>query len=676
MNKKVKIVGSLSLIAATLALGAQIYTNHKIDYILQKFPYSLQNKFQLDVVEKKKNFFSRELIFKLSGDSTNTSSEMIQTKLTALPFAVFADSALVPSFVKELNKNFKVTIDKNNITSKFSVIGDYFQSNIYTQFRDLANKSQTLVIDLNFEPKSHLMDVQSHLSGFNYDANSKIHDLIAEATLIPIDDNQYDIENISIKLKDGDVYLLNGDNTNIKLKKLDFNLDKSDAGSNYNLSAKINADELTITDKNPKHSTIQFKNVALNASQKEIPNQLSYVKLLHLLNNKNELNTVEIIDQALDLLFQNKESELSFNFENLTFAHKEKDQSVSFDNFSSFLKGNFSDLSQTQSNYALALKSCQNKGENEHFQIKGIQFEGNNKNVNLATQLALLKSTIQLFSKAKSPETKQDAKQVEKEKSTFIPALNTLAQDYNQSQQALFKIDEFTLDDNIELKEITIGASGAISEEKQDNENIELTLGSYINKKEQFQLKNGKFSLPFSVTNVGTLIPLNICSNLIYQAACDKYLNADEDTDLLVYQPIKNIAINIENATLSGEIDTYPSTSLTPFEGKLNLKSGILEEQQDKTTSTLLLEKWQKTEFDLYFSIVNKLFKANLLKDKQSISWSLINDWLYPEGELNPYLKENGDNYTIQIKKEGDKTWLNDEILPPILEETLTPEQQ
>ncbi|MCW9734110.1 hypothetical protein L5B97_11645 [Avibacterium sp. 20-15] len=667
MNKKVKIVGSLSLIAATLALGAQIYTNHKIDYILQKFPYSLQNKFQLDVVEKKKNFFSRELIFKLSGDSTNTSSEMIQTKLTALPFAVFADSALVPSFVKELNKNFKVTIDKNNITSKFSVIGDYFQSNIYTQFRDLANKSQTLVIDLNFEPKSHLMDVQSHLSGFNYDANSKIHDLIADATLIPIDDNQYDIENISIKLKDGDVYLLNGDNTNIKLKKLDFNLDKSDAGSNYNLSAKINADGLTITDKNPKHSTIQFKNVALNASQKEIPNQLSYVKLLHLLNNKNELNTVEIIDQALDLLFQNKESELSFTFENLTFTHKEKDQGVSFDNFSSFLKGNFSDLSQAQSNYALALKSCQNKGENEHFQIKGIQFEGNNKNVNLATQLALLKSTIQLFSKAKSPETKQEAKQVEKEKSTFISALKTLAQDYNQSQQALFKIDEFTLDDNIELKEITIGASGAISEEKQDNENIELTLGSYINKKEQFQLKNGKFSLPFSVTNVGTLIPLNICSNLIYQAACDKYLNADEDTDLLVYQPIKNIAINIENATLSGEIDTYPSTSLTPFEGKLNLKSGILEEQQDKTTSTLLLEKWQKTEFDLYFSIVNKLFKANLLKDKQSISWSLINDWLYPEGELNPYLKENGDNYTIQIKKEGDKTWLNDEILPPIL---------
>ncbi|MCW9700024.1 hypothetical protein [Avibacterium sp. 20-129] len=676
MNKKVKIVGSLSLIAATLALGAQIYTNHKIDYILQKFPYSLQNKFQLDVVEKKKNFFSRELIFKLSGDSTNTSSEMIQTKLTALPFAVLADSALVPSFVKELNKNFKVTIDKNNITSKFSVIGDYFQSNIHTQFRDLANKSQTLVIDLNFEPKSHLMDVQSHLSGFNYDANSKIHDLIADATLIPIDDNQYDIENISIQLKDGDVYLLNGDNTNIKLKKLDFNLDKSDAGSNYNLSAKINTDELTITDKNPKHSTIQFKNVALNASQKEIPNQLSYVKLLHLLNNKNELNTIEIIDQALDLLFQNKESELSFNFENLTFAHKEKDQGVSFDNFSSFLKGNFSDLSQTQSNYALALKSCQNKGENEHFQIKGIQFEGNNKNVNLATQLALLKSTIQLFSKAQVPETKQEAKQVEKEKSTFISALKTLAQDYNQSQQALFKIDEFTLDDNIELKEITIGASGAISEEKQDNENIELTLGSYINKKEQFQLKNGKFSLPFSVTNVGTLIPLNICSNLIYQAACDKYLNADEDTDLLVYQPIKNIAINIENATLSGEIDTYPSTSLTPFEGKLNLKSGILEEQQDKTTSTLLLEKWKKTEFDLYFSIVNKLFKANLLKDKQSISWSLINDWLYPEGELNPYLKENGDNYTIQIKKEGDKTWLNDEILPPILEDTLTPEQQ
>ncbi|POY42105.1 hypothetical protein [Avibacterium endocarditidis] len=82
------------------------------------------------------------------------------------------------------------------------------------------------------------MEIQSHLSGFNYDANSKINDLTANAILIPIDDNQYDIENVSVQLKDGDIYFLNGDNTNIKLQKLDYNLDKSLSGSNYNLSTK------------------------------------------------------------------------------------------------------------------------------------------------------------------------------------------------------------------------------------------------------------------------------------------------------------------------------------------------------------------------------------------------------------------------------------------------------
>ncbi|POY42104.1 hypothetical protein [Avibacterium endocarditidis] len=193
----------------------------------------------------------------------------------------------------------------------------------------------------------------------------------------------------------------------------------------------------------------------------------------------------------MDLLFKNKESEVSFNFEKLTLAHKERDKEVSFDNFSSSFKGNFSDLSQVQSSYAFALKSSQSKGEDTPFQIKGIQFEGNNKNVNLATQLELLKSNIQIFSKIKPSEKEQENASLEKRKIPYYP-LKTLSQDYNQSQEMLFKIDELTLGDNTELKGIEIGASGAISEDKQDNENIELTLASYVNKKDQFQLKMGK----------------------------------------------------------------------------------------------------------------------------------------------------------------------------------------
>ena len=75
---------------------------------------------------------------------------MISTKLTALPFFITAESQLSDQLVRQLNKTLNITIDKNTINSKFFAGRDYLQSDILTEFRDFANKSQNLSIGLHF----------------------------------------------------------------------------------------------------------------------------------------------------------------------------------------------------------------------------------------------------------------------------------------------------------------------------------------------------------------------------------------------------------------------------------------------------------------------------------------------------------------------------------------------
>ena len=103
MSKKKTITLTISAIAVALGIGAQFYTNHKIDQVLKNFPYSLDNQATLNVTQTAKNFFIRELIFSVkNSDSKNTS--VISTKLTALPFFITAESQLSDQLVRQLNK--------------------------------------------------------------------------------------------------------------------------------------------------------------------------------------------------------------------------------------------------------------------------------------------------------------------------------------------------------------------------------------------------------------------------------------------------------------------------------------------------------------------------------------------------------------------------------------------
>ena len=172
MSKRKKITLSLATILVIAGAGAQIYTNHKVDQVLQKFPYSLDNQATLQITESNKNFFSRDLIFSVK-DNDEQNAEIISTKLTTLPFFITAESKFSDQFVRRLNKDLNITIDKNTINSKFSPVGDYLQSNILTEFRDFANKPQQMALSLNFSNERDI-ELKGDLTGFNYDNESKL----------------------------------------------------------------------------------------------------------------------------------------------------------------------------------------------------------------------------------------------------------------------------------------------------------------------------------------------------------------------------------------------------------------------------------------------------------------------------------------------------------------------
>ena len=166
MSKKRKITLTLAAIIVAIGGGAQFYTNQQVDKVLQKFPYSLDNQLSLKVTETAKNFFSRDLIFSLENyDGKHT--DVISTKLTALPFFITAESKLSDQLVRQLNKDLNITIDKNTINSKFSPVGDYLQSDVLTEFRDFTNKSQNLTLTLNFNAEIKDVNIKTNLSGFN-----------------------------------------------------------------------------------------------------------------------------------------------------------------------------------------------------------------------------------------------------------------------------------------------------------------------------------------------------------------------------------------------------------------------------------------------------------------------------------------------------------------------------
>ena len=191
MTKRKKITLTLAALIAFVGMGAQFYTNYKVDQLLQNFPYSLDNQAILNVTESNKNFLSRELTFSVQ-DSDGAASDIISAKLTALPFFITAESKLSDQFVRRFNKSLNIALDKNTINSKFSPVGDYLQSDISMEFRDFANKPQQMTMSLNFLNDNEI-ELKTRLSGFNYDKESRVEKIEGRIRLMPVSSRQYDL---------------------------------------------------------------------------------------------------------------------------------------------------------------------------------------------------------------------------------------------------------------------------------------------------------------------------------------------------------------------------------------------------------------------------------------------------------------------------------------------------
>ena len=272
MSKKRKITLTLAAIIIALGGGAQFYTNQQVDQVLQKFPYSLDNQLSLNVAESAKNFFSRELIFSLE-NSDGKKTEVISTKLTALPFFITAESKLSEQLVRQLNKDLNITIDKNTINSKFSPVGDYLQSNVLTDFRDFTNKAQTLSVTLDFNAGTKNVALNANLSGFNYDKNSKLEQIGAQIKFVPVGE--------------------------LKNARYQFGVTKSADTDLRDLSTQLSSDTLRIANKErtTEESQTVINGIMLNVQQQGVTSAVDFANEF-----KQQLNGEQNIKQVANFL--------------------------------------------------------------------------------------------------------------------------------------------------------------------------------------------------------------------------------------------------------------------------------------------------------------------------------------------------------------------------------------
>ncbi|MDY4480046.1 MAG: hypothetical protein SPE33_08450 [[Pasteurella] aerogenes] len=548
MSKKTKITFTLSAIALALAVGAQFYTNYKIDQELQKFPYSLRDQLTLNVTQIKSNFFSRELMLSIS-DAASDKTNIIHTNLTALPFAITAESELPPELIKDLNKKWQVTIDKSVINSKFSVIGDYLQSDIITQFRDLTNKPQELEINLNFASKTKFMEIQSRLSGFYYDTNSNIKDLNANLTLIPIGQNQYDLADLDIKLSNADIYLLNGDNTHIELEKTNYQLNKSVSADTYDLNTKLNTEKLSLSNKNNPQDKMQFNGLQLALAQIGVPNHLLFSNILETVN-KDKIDYQKAFQLLLDLLYNSKK--LNFDIATQTVTLPDDQEKLNLNNVSIATKANFENPQNAEIEFNVTADTItqQNGEKADPISISGLEFSNELTQIDISKRLELTKYVINSM---------MNVAQEEKNYSQLTDLLQNISQHFQEKTQSQLKIKSFVYPHIFNIEGLNLNYMEEPTNEQEYSVNIRGNLDKFINEDRAYQLNNIKAELPVKLTPANYLIPFYFCENSFFSFACLTNLS-DEDYNKLRLDILKYVALQAENMTLNFNIDTYPNT--------------------------------------------------------------------------------------------------------------------
>ena len=404
MSKKRTIALTISAIAVALGIGAQFYTNHKIDQVLKNFPYSLDNQATLNVTQTAKNFFIRELIFSVK-DSDAKSTNVISTKLTALPFFITAESQLSEQLVRQLNKTLNITIDKNTINSKFSPVGDYLQSDILTEFRDFANKSQNLSIGLHFL-KNKEVELKTNLSGFNYDKDTKLEEIEGEARLVPVGANQYDLSSIDLTAKNAEVALLNGENTHIYLKNATYHFDvKPGEADKRDLSTKFSSDILRVANKSRTTEESQATAGGLNllVKQNGVPSSINFHHEFKKLSD-GSLSIKDGVNLLTKIFTQNDRFDSSLSVLSVNVP-KNNQPYFNLQNAGLELKLANTDLTKANVDFKLNVESVKQTPADEErkWEAKGGKVNIQLDDYNVANELAFVPFLLDAFAEKEAP---------------------------------------------------------------------------------------------------------------------------------------------------------------------------------------------------------------------------------------------------------------------------------
>lgn len=657
MSKKRKVTLTLAAILVALGGGAQFYTNQQVDRVLQKFPYSLDNQLSLHVTETGNHFFSRDLTFSLE-NSEGKRTEVISTKLTALPFFITAESQLSEQLVRQLNKNLNITLDKNTINSKFSPVGDYLQSDLVAEFRDFTNKTQTLSVLFNFDPSSKNIKVKSTLSGFNYDKNSKLEQLQGHAQLQRVDDNEYAIRLLELNAKQVEVDLLNGENTKIQLKNAAYRLDVKPHPETQqrDLLTQLNSETFQITDKAHKaeeNPTI-VRGLSLNLEQQGVQSAVDFASEFNALNKQPSVKNA--VNFVIGVLTHNDRFNGSLSVKSIDVP---KDQQPYFSLKDTAFQLELNNTDLAKAGIILQLKAADIKQTpaepTKQWQLSGADIRYQLDDYPLQNEFAFIPFYLEALATKTPP---KEANQ----------ALSALRDQWVKSMEDKAHW-EMTLK-AFHYGDVALEALAVNGDAKVENQHYygtsHLSLKTLALPDLQVQLEGLKINMPMVLNNYPQLAVTQFCMGM-HSLLCTAYFSP-ESYKKMFDDLWATLDLSTEGTTVALNLNTYPTTKAYPV--NLALKGAAVPQESKKPAGLFKQNLKGKMTFSFDKALLDDTQEAASTIKKNSVFWQSWQTELKPEGKLIPLFTELDGKYVMTLEK--DKEWLvNGKTLEAIRQERL-----
>lgn len=649
MSKRKKITLTLAALLVAIGTGAQIYTNHKVDQVLQKFPYSLDNQATLEITESNKNFFSRDLTFSIKENNAE-STAVVSTSLTTLPFFITAESKLSEQLVRQLNKTLNLTIDRNTINSKFSPVGDYLQSDVLVEFRDFANKPQQMSMSLNFLNNKEI-ELKTNLSGFHYDIDSKLEKVNGKARLIPVSQSQYDLANMELTAENAELVLLNGENTRLQLKNAtyNFNTKKNEQTLKRDLNTKFSSDILRISNKErtTEESQTTFGGLNLAISQQGVPSAVNfYNEFKKITTNQKLKETVNTLVYAITQndMFDAQLSVLSVN------APKNQKPYFNLQKGAVELKLNNQDLTDAIAKLSINVESVQQQQEDETVKwiAKGGKLSGQFKG-NLQNNLAFIPFFLDSLS-VKEP--------AQKDNKELLILKEKWAKEFHSNGKLDVSLQNFN-SASLVIDNAQFNMQTETLENDQFNEYFALNAQKVALPLDGMQFEAISASLPFKQNHYRTYIQSAFCMDVFFPL-CDAYLT-EETRNKYDENQLKDLDLIVDNATVTTSLNTYPETKAYPIKLEAN---GIVSKAPEGEEQTAMNELFFNNIEGTFSLALNKMLiddtdeKANEIKS-QSAFWQLLKESVKPQEQLSLTFAEENDDYVLKLEKNSNGYFIN-----------------